>query len=289
VPCPFDSFVARLSASGSALEYGTYLGGKAGELNAGLSVDTAGAAYVAGTTRSTDYPTRNALQSQIKGLECGPPPGAPCTDLYLTKLNSSGGLVYSTYLGGTKNDRAGGIAVDKQARAHLTGFTESADFPLAGPVQRALDNSSCGTTEPLELCHDAIVTGVAAGGRSLAYSTYLGANAEDQGLGIDVADSGTVHVTGSTDSREFRTEQPLQGELAGRIDTFVARLAPGGHDLVLSTFLGGREDERFNGIAVDGKGASLLAGRTTSTDFPTANPLQGQLAGDIDGVVVKLR
>ena len=101
--------------------------------------------------------------------------------------------------------------------------------------------------------------------------------------------SGVVHVAGSTDSRRFPLEQPIQPALAGRIDGFVARYAPGGRSLVFSTYLGGRKDERLNGIAVDGDGASLLTGRTTSPEFPTAGPFQGALAGDIDGVVAKLR
>ena len=56
----------------------------------------------------------------------------------------------------------------------------------------------------------------------------------------------------------------------------------------MSTFVGGRKDERLNGIAADRTGASILVGRTTSTDFPTANPFQPALTGDIDGVVMKL-
>src|SRR4029079_13840964 len=95
-------------------------------------------------------------------------------------------------------------------------------------------------------------------------------------------------VAGSTDSRRFPTEQPLQATLGGHIDAFVASLAKGGRDVVMSTFVWGRKDERLNRIADARTGASILVGRTTSTDFPSANPFQAALAGDIDGVVMKL-
>ena len=139
------------------------------------------------------------------------------------------------------------------------------------------------------VCDDAFVTGLSADGQQLLFSTYLGGNAEDQGLGIAVDAKGVIHVAGSTDSRRFPTEQALQDKLAGHIDAFVARLAKGGRDVLMSTFVGGRKDERLNGIAADSAGASILVGRTTSTDFPTANPFQAALAGDIDGVVMKLQ
>jgi hypothetical protein len=290
VPCPFDNFVARLNPSGSALQFGTYLGGRGGELSGGVAVDAQGHAYVSGTTRSPDFPTRNALQPEIKGNECGPPPGFPCTDLYLTKLSEDGSAIdFSTYLGGTQNDRGGGVAVDAKGRSYLTGATQSPDFPTESPVQGEIDNRSCTTEGPLELCDDAFVTGLSPDGQRLKFSTFLGGGAEDQGLGIAVDTAGVIHVVGSTDSRRFRVEKPVQATLAGRIDGFVARYAPGGRSLVFSTFLGGRKDERLNGIAVAKDGTSVVAGRTTSPEFPTAGPFQAALAGDIDGVVARLR
>jgi hypothetical protein len=255
-----------------------------------VAVDQRGHAYVSGTTRSPDFPTRSALQPEIKGQECGPPPGFPCTDVYLTKLSEDGSAIeFSTYLGGKENDRSGGVAVDAKGRSYLTGSTQSPDFPTESPVQGEIDNRSCTTEAPLELCDDAFVTGLSADGQLLKFSTFLGGGAEDQGLGVAVGADGVVHVVGSTDSRRFRVEKPVQATLAGRIDGFVARYAPGGGSLVFSTFLGGRKDERLNGIAVAKDGTSVVAGRTTSPGFPTAGPFQAALAGDIDGVVARLQ
>ena len=121
------------------------------------------------------------------------------------------------------------------------------------------------------------------------FSTYLGGNAEDQGLGRRRRRRGRHPRRRLHRLAPFPTEQALQDTLAGHIDAFVARLAKGGRNVLMSTFVGGRKDERLNGIAADRAGASILVGRTTSTDFPTANPFQAALAGDIDGVVMKLQ
>ncbi|HWT22923.1 MAG TPA: SBBP repeat-containing protein, partial [Solirubrobacteraceae bacterium] len=290
VPCPLETFVARLNAEGSALQYATYLGGRAGELSGGIAVDRRGAAYVTGTTRSPDFPVVRALQPEIKGVGCGPPPGVPCLDVYLTKLDPSGSAIeYSTYLGGTGSDRSGGVAVDRDGRAYLTGSTASPDFPTAHPVQGALDDSSCRAEEPQESCNDAFVTGLSTDGARLAFSTYLGGNAEDQGLGVALDAKGVVHVAGLTDSRRFPVAHAPQAALGGRTDGFVTRYAAGGRSVLSSTFLGGKKDERLSGLAADPSGASLVAGVTSSPDFPTASPFQAAHAGDLDGVVARLR
>jgi hypothetical protein len=286
-----DVFVTKLRPSGRAIAYSTYLGGRRSDTSGGIAVDRAGSAYVSGTTRSGDFPTRNARQPRISRVACGPPPGVPCTDVFMTKLSRNGrSLRYSTYLGGAENERSAGIAVDRRGRAYVAGSTESPDFPTAGAVQGMIGNTSCNLPGgPKESCDDAFVAGLGAGGRRLRFSTYLGGNAEDQALGVAVGRDGAIHVAGSTDSRALRTASPLQAKLGGGIDAFVAKLAPGGRALAYSTYLGGEENERASGIAVDVAGDVLLAGRTDSTRFPVAAPVRGTLAGDIDAFVTRLR
>ena len=245
---------------------------------------------MAGTTRSSDFPVKAALQPRIKGLACGPPPGHPCLDNYVTGIDENGqALEFSTYLGGSKSDRNGGIAVDKNRLVYLTGSTLSTDFPTVKAVQKQLGNSSCTDEEPTEECDDAFVAVLAPRATAIRAGTYLGGNAEDQGLGIAVDAKGVIHVAGSTDSKRFPLADAPQAKLAGSIDGFVARYAPGATRLVLSTYVGGKQDERISGIAADSAGASLLTGRTNSANFPLASPAQGALAGDIDAFVAKLR
>jgi hypothetical protein len=290
VPCPLDAFVTKLSANGRRLVYSTYLGGIKGDAAGGIAVDRRGAAYVTGVTRSADFPTRRARQGALRGRACGPPPATACPDVFVTKLRPDGrAIVFSTYLGGRKAESSAGIAVDARGRVFVAGSTQSPDFPTVRPVQAAIGNSSCSATgPPKEQCGDAFVSSLSADGQRLRYSTYLGGNAEDTGLGIAVERTGSAHLVGSTDSRAFRLKDPMQARIAGGIDAYVAQLRPDGA-LVSSSYLGGAEAERANAVAVDLAGRVHVAGRTLSANFPTATALQGQLSGDIDMFVTVIR
>jgi len=290
LPCPTDVFLTKLSADGRSLGYSTYLGGLRSDTSGGVAVDRAGAAYLTGTTRSSNFPTRRALQRAVSKRACGPPPFVACPDLFVAKVRPSGrSLAYGTYLGGKEAETSGGIAVDRAGNAYVTGSTQSPDFPTVRPFQAALGNGSCSASAPpKELCADAFVAKLSAGGQRLRYSSYLGGNAEDQGLGIAVDRSGAAHVVGSTDSRAFRTASPLQAAIGGGIDAYVATVGPTGA-LAQSTFLGGSEAERANAIAVDARGRAHIAGRTLSENFPMVAPLQGAKAGDYDFFVTMLR
>lgn len=291
LPCPFDAFVAKLRRNGRGLVYGTYLGGRKTELASGIAVDRRGAAYVTGSTDSTDFPVRRALQRSIRGRECGPPPNVPCEEAFIAKIRPRGRrLVWSTFLGGVKPERGTAITVDRRRRPYVAGLTESADFPTAAPVQPALGNASCSAeAPPKELCHDGFVTGLSASGRRLRFSTYLGGNAEDSALGIAVDRAGAVYVGGSTDSLAFPTRNAVQPKRKAAIDAFVTKYAPAGRGILYSTYLGGSKSERASGLAVTRAGEVVLAGRTDSPDFPVANPQQPALAGDIDAFVTRLK
>ncbi|MGD0222420.1 MAG: SBBP repeat-containing protein [Terriglobia bacterium] len=263
-----DAFVAKLNAAGSALVYSTYLGGGSDDIGRDIAVDSAGNAYVTGQTLSTNFPTASPLQAAYSGGY----------DAFVTKLNAAGSaLVYSTYLGGSNDDYGMGIAVDVAGNAYVTGQTTSGDFPTASPFQAAKGG------------WDAFVTKVNSTGAALMYSTYLGGSNDDGGLSIAVDSAGNAYVTGGTDSTDFPTANPLQAGNAGGEDAFVAKLNAAGSALVYSTYLGGGQaDYGGYGIAVDSAGNAYLTGFTQSTDFPTANALQALNAGDWDVFVTKL-
>jgi Beta-propeller repeat len=280
LPCPLDVFVSKLTPGGNELDFSTYLGGDASDTNAGIAVGEDGTAYVTGTTRSENFPVVGGVQREINGTACGPPPGEPCTDVFVTALTEDGDEAkYSTFLGGTEPEVAGGVAVDRSGRAVVTGSTQSPNFPTVRAAQGALDNEACTEKEPEELCDDGFVTRLAPDGNRLTFSTFLGGEAEDQGLAVAVDDAGNVAVSGRTDSRDFPTRQPVQPEFGGCIDGFVTLLAEGNGALVWSTFLGGEDADRANGVAV-GTDTVSSVGRTLSPDFPTANPVQAELQDD---------
>jgi hypothetical protein len=244
------------------LAYSTYLGGSGSESGSGIAVDANGNAYVTGNTNSIDFPTTSgAFQPAFGGGPSGPFSGAP-TDVFVTKLNSAGSaLVYSTYLGGTGNDSAVGIAVDTAGNAYLTGTTDSTDFP-----------TTVGAFQPVSSGFgDSFVTKLDPTGSSVIYSTYLGGNQSDSSSGIAVDANGNAYVTGSTNSPNFPTSsgafQPTF--LGGGLDAFVTKLDPTGNSLVYSTYLGGTAFDNSTGIAVDANGNAYVTGSTSSANFPT--------------------
>jgi hypothetical protein len=274
----YDGFVTELNSSGSALVYSTYLGGSDWEQANHIAVDSSGSAYVTGITQSTDFPTTpGAFQTVCNG-------GSGCStyqDAFVAKLNPSGtALVYSTYLGGSNYDGGYGIAVDSSGNAYITGDTWSTDFPTKNPLQ-----PFCGH------CPDnptVFVTKLNPSGSALVYSTFLGGGAGDVGDGIAVDSSGNAYVAGYTSSNNFPTMNPLQPRPGGVPDAFVSKFNPSGTALVYSTYLGGSGSDYGYAIALDGSGNAYVAGGTSSTDFPTVNPLQPANAGGSDAFVSKI-
>jgi hypothetical protein len=268
----FDAFVAKLNCLGSALVYSTYLGGTGEDAGGSIAVDAAGNAYVTGETTSTNFPTANPLQHSL---------GGPYSyDAFVAKFNPAGSaLVYSTYLGGSDFDLGLGIAVDTAGSAYVTGWTASPNFPTASPVQGSLRGYQ-----------NAFVAKLNSTGSALVYSTYLGGNYFDRGLGIAVDRAANAYVAGFTGSDDFPTDNPLQPSLGGGYDGFVAKLNSPGSALVYSTYLGGSGSEDYErGIALDTAANVYVTGYTDSRDFPTANPLQGTNGGmTYNGFVAKV-
>jgi hypothetical protein len=193
-------------------------------------------------------------------------------------------MIYSTYLGGSDFDFGLGIAVDKSGRAYVTGGTDSTDLPIRNQLQG---------DQPFSDAFVTVLDTTAAGDASLVYSTYLGGNGNESGHAIAVDKSDRAYVTGSTFlSTDFPTRNQFQGQQPGE-DSFVTVLdtkASGDASLVYSTYLGG-DSSVGNGIAVDKSGRAYITGSTSSANFPTRNPFQGNLQGpefDLDAFVTVL-
>jgi hypothetical protein len=277
-----DVFVTKMDPSGKNLLYSTYVGGSDADFAMGIDVDVQGAAYVTGYTFSLDFPTQNPFQADMAG-------GMYDTDSFILKLNPAGSsLEYSTYLGGSQEDRANAISVDANKCAYVTGETASSDFPTQNPLQGSLAGVG-----------DIFVTKFNAAGDSLAYSTYLGGSDwrqyirdywidhVDIGRGIAVDAEGAAYVTGETASSDFPLQNPIQNGLT-QINAFVTKLTPSGTSLAYSTYLGGTNSDVGNGIALDSTKAVYVVGTTVSNDFPLQSPLQANLAGYRDVFVTKI-
>jgi hypothetical protein len=258
---PDDAFVSKLTPTGAALAYSTFLGGSGTDQGSGIAVE-AGMAYVTGLTvdAATDFPTTPGAFDQTHN--------GGFTDAFVTKVGLTGAaLGYSTFLGGSGGDNGFGIAVDEAGAAYVAGGTQDADtdFPTTAG---AFDQTHNGPAEAA----DAFVTKVGpTGAAPLAYSTFLGGSDRDFGSGIAVDGVGAAYVTGLTDSTDFPTTAGAFDQTHNEeSDAFVTKVGPtGAAPLAYSTFLGGSGSEGGSGIAVDGVGAAYVAGGTDSTDFPT--------------------
>lgn len=262
-----DVFVTKIDPSqspASQLVYSTFLGGNGTDIGRGIAVDSSGNVYVTGDTASSNFPTKNALDTTL-GF----------TDAFVTKIDPSqppaSQLVYSTYLGGSLAEGGYAIALEGSGKIYVTGYTKSTDFPTANPVQPAHGGPASG--------EDAFVVRLdpsQSGSSSLIYSTYLGGNGSDIGNGIAVDSNGNVYVTGRTNSTNFPTVNPLQGDQPGD-DAFVTKINPfqtPASQLVYSTYLGGFGSDVGDAIAVDSLGSAYVTGVTSSNDFPKKDSLQ---------------
>jgi hypothetical protein len=268
---PGDAFVLKLNPSGSSLVYSSYLGGSAEDDAYGIAIDSAGEAFVVGHTESTNFPTVDPYQAQNNGS----------FDVFVTKVSSAGSsLVYSTYLGGAAEDDGYAIAVDSGENAYITGQTLSNDYPTANAYQAAYGGGADAFVSKLSFASSKL---------SLSYSTYLGGSSTDQGFGIALDSSDNVYVTGLTSSTNFPTANPFQGSFqGGTSDAFLSKLSSNGTTLTYSTYLGGSDTDSGKAVAVDASGHAHVAGYTSSTNFPTANPVQSTYAGNQDGFLSRI-
>jgi hypothetical protein len=256
-----DAFVTKLNASGSALVYSTYLGGTGPDSATGIALDGSGDAYVTGDTVSNNFPTTPGSSQPVKGAEEG----------FVSELNPNGSaLVYSTYLGGSAETYANGIAVDRSGNAYVTGWTPSGNFPT---TPGAFATGSAG---------GAFVAKLNARGSALIYAAQL---ADGKGSSIAVDGSGNAYVTGIAVAPDFPTTTgAFQTTFGTPTDAFVTELNAAGTALVYSTRLGGSGGASFlatfpGGIAVDSSGNIHVTGITGSTNFPTKNALQATYGG----------
>ena len=275
-----DGTVLKLSASGNALLYSSYIGGRSSDGCKGLAVDAAGNIYVAGHTYSNNMQTTpGALQSGYAG-------GSGDGDLFVAKINpaaptGAAGLLYLTYLGGSGNEFGSfGVGVDATGGVYVTGRTDSANFPVTQ-----------GSLQPLKSGgNDLFITRLKPEGKGaadLTYSTFFGGQGDDRGIGLAMGRDNSVYVTGYTSSSDFpTTKSALQSKPAGDRDFFVSKLdlqKPGAGALVYSTLVGGSAADIGWDIAVDAVGNAYVTGETRSTDLPiTAGAFQSAIGGVSD-------
>ena len=270
-----DAFVAKLNPTATALLFSTYLGGTGADSGNGIRLASGNAPVIVGDTTSPNLPaTVGAFQRTSGGAQ----------DAFVAKLTPAGTAIsWLTYFGGSAIERVAGVALDASDQIALVGSTFSANLPLRNAFQAKSRGGQ-----------DAFVATLAANGGSLVFSTYLGgaagsAGAPEQANCVAFSATGRLLIAGTTASRNFPvTTDAVQVAFAGgATDGFITNLNANG-TMRRSTYLGGSGDDGINAIMLDPYGSGpVVGGYTTSTDFPTKNPVQNVNAGGMDGFIVR--
>jgi len=258
------------------LAYATYVGGSGsdGDMATAIAVDASGDAYITGQTDSPDFPLTSGTYQQGDDATA-----ATAYNAFVSKLNAAGtALVYSTYIGGSGNTEATGIAVDASGDAYVTGHTFASNYPATSGAMQATSAASSSN-------YVAFVSKLNPAGTALVYSTLLGGSGNGSGTGdaangIAVDSSGNAYVTGYAYSSNFPVTagafQTTNAASANAISGgFVTKLNAAGSALVYSTFLSGSGSghdgigDVANGITVDKSGDAYVTGSTGSSNFPT--------------------
>jgi hypothetical protein len=211
-----DAFVVKLDPTGTRMLYGTYLGGKDTDNAGGIKTDTQGNAYVAGITRSLDFPVTSGTFQTTYG---GDPSDIFSLNAFVSKLDPTGSrLIFSTYLGGSGDDGGGAIALDSSGNIWLTATTDSPDFPTTeDALQPTYTGGTCsfGTR-----CRQVYISELSPEGSRLIYSTYLGGTDQNGASGIAIDRNGNIFVTGGTKSFDFPTSDDAFQSSCFFIDRF---------------------------------------------------------------------
>ncbi len=282
-----DAFLSKIGPNGDALLYSTYLGGSLDDVGTALTLDSAGNVYVAGATRSRNFPVMQPFQADFAGAggeQVFPRYGAvpfDAGDVFIAKFAATNqAMVYSTYLGGRLDDQATSIAVDSAGSVYVAGHTLSTDFPTTTGAYQRVNRGSNLDENIFWNFGDAFVAKLNPAGNQLVYSTLLGGSGDDFISAIVLDSTGAAYVTGATCSPDFPVtagvyQHGMRGPFGAPIadvligDAFLAKLNPQGTNLVFSTFLGGVGDDAGTAVRLDALGNVYVAGFTDSNDFPT--------------------
>jgi Beta-propeller repeat/Thrombospondin type 3 repeat len=269
-----DAFVTKLNTNGVMAS--RYLGGSGDDEGYAIAIDSDQNVpqniYVTGYTKAQNFPTLNPYKQKNAGVR----------DVFVTKLNSSLTILFSTYLGGSDYDFGDGIAVDEGANIYVTGYTLSKEFPALNGFQgsnaggwdafvtKLRYTGHCNAKNPVSECY------------ALSYSTYLGETGNDYGYAIAVG-NGFIYATGETKSTKCPGTSTY---VKGVSDAFVTAIDPaniGPSSLISATCLGGSGHEAGYGVAADSSGKIYVTGSTASTDFPTTEGAYSKAsAGGVD-------
>jgi uncharacterized protein (TIGR03437 family) len=279
-----DGVVAKVAGDGSRVVWARYVGGSRDEFGEpSVRLDSSGNAYYLTRTTSTDArTTAGAYQSRNAGD----------TDMYLSKWDPAGDLLFATYIGGSLNENfeTHNLALDASGNAYIAAGTRSLDFPTTSGVfqPRHGGNGGVGTGMGSNYGGDGFIAKISADGTRLLASTYFGGRYGDAIEGVAVDAQGNVHVTGGTFSPNLPvTSGGFQTEIKGEVNAFYAQFSSDLSTLRYASYFGaGRDVART--AAVDSSGSAYVAGEVSEAGFPVQNSIQSRYGGGGDAFLIKV-
>ena len=255
-----NCFILKISSETSQQDYLHIFGGSKRETCRRIAVDQQNNVYLTGETQSDDLPV--TTNRDFSGE----------WDSFLLKLNNKGELIYASYIGGKLTDYGHGLAVQAVDQVFLAGETWSTDFPTTNnafmPNCQAYSNCDGSKANAFIIHVDTSVSNQFVS----QFSTYLGGSSQDKAHDIAVDVNGHLHVVGETRSPDFPLHNQLQDSLNGTFDGFLAIINPNNtktETLLMSTYLGGSNDDYIFAVSTSTDGDSIVTGETHSNDFPT--------------------
>lgn len=275
----YDAFVAKVRVDGTGLIYCGYIGGEYDDKGFGITLDSQGRAYVVGTTMSVKkFPVKIGPKLTSSGGQEG----------FIARVNANGtGLEYCGFIGGSSDDGARAVAVDKAFSAHVIGSTDSKDLP---GLMNVVTSWNWGFSGGLA---DVYAIKINANGTAVPVGGFIGGTEWDSGTDIDVDDEGNMYLSGFTqsDEKSFPVKIGPDVTFNGSQDGFVARVSQSGMQLDYCGYIGGKGDDTAASIAVTPSGYAYIGGDTTSdeTTFPVAVGPDLTFNGKADAFVAKVR
>ena len=268
--------------------FSTYMGGSGHDAARAVAIDEQGNIFVAGGTKSANFPTTPGVYDRTYNTGGRSVGSRGPMDVFVTKLDSAGRMVWSTFLGGPNYDRAYTVRVDAEGFVYVAGRAgegfpttpESVQPEFAGDIR---PNRAYGK-------QDGFITKLSPDGSRIIWSTYFGTPGPAIIRDIDLDAERNIYVTmiGLSYPSPHVTRGAFQERPPGGEDSFIAKVSSDGSRVVWGTYLGGSGRDFAPSIQVDAAGHAFVAGSNFSTDFPTTvGSFQRKLGGKEDAFVVK--
>jgi hypothetical protein len=263
---PFSSAYLSNNDFELKIDVCSYIGGAEDDRSWSIAVDHEDNIYITGYTESNNFPLMNSFGEASNS-----------TDIFVAKFAPSGGLVYSSRIGGSASDKPSSIEVDESGNAYVAGTTYSQDFPIVNACDPAIEPGN----PPYTYGKDGFILKLNSSGNGITFSTYLGGDDSDSISDLAIDSENNTYVVGSTSSPDFPiTQNAFDKSYEHYSEGFVTKLNGSDQSLIYSSFVGAEKNDRCDAIALDSSNNMYITGTTQSAEFHTKNAYSRAFSDD---------